>query len=366
MIAGLHVVGSGRPGNTKRWYIYAWRGGKQIGVRVGGPRPKALTAAEVNAYHAAKATAEAKPTNTVAALIRDYRVSPEWIKLADNTRRQWSTRLDRIEERWGEVPLDVMSDTRMKGRVIAWRDQAANTPREADVRVRVLRSLLEWGHLRGRVSFNAAKGIPALYANAQRAKIIWSDDEVSRFAAETPQHIADVVRLAALTGLRAADLAGLVWDEVHEKVIIRTALKKSRGRRREAVVPLVPAAHALLGELRSRKRAEGVNTVLVNFFGHPWTPSGLSTTVAREVKGLGIKADDGRKKHLHDLRGTFATALFEAGFTDDDAAEVLAWLPSQVASIRHHYVDRERHIVAMAERLIPALVKPVVKPALAG
>ena len=254
----------------------------------------------------------------------------------------------------------------MKGHVIAWRDKAADTPREADVRVRVLRSLLEWGHLRGRVSFNAAKGVPTLYKNGQRAAIIWAADEVERFASETPQHVGDIVRLAALTGLRAADLAGLRWDEITEDAIDRLALKKSRGRRRAAVVPLVPAARALLDELRSRRRRDGVGTVLVNSFGRSWTPDGLSSTVAAEIKRLDIRDSDGRKKHLHDLRGTFATALFEAGFTDEQAAEILAWSPSQVASIRHHYVDRRRYIMAMAKRLTPALVKPVVKPAMAG
>jgi integrase len=365
VIAGLHVVGSGRPGNTKRWYIYAWRGGKQIGVRVGGPRPKALTAAEVNAYHAAKAAVEAKPTNTVAALIRDYRASPEWMRLTPNTKKQWGYHLDRIEDRWGKVPLDVVGDPRMRAKVIAWRDERASTPRSADYQVGVLRSLLGWGLIRGRVASNAAQGVPKLYGGGERAEIVWEAKEVERFVAETPEHIGDIVRLAAITGFRAADLAALTWSEVKDNMIVREAEKKSRGKRRTAIVPLVGSAQALLAELRGRHRVDGVETVLVNSRGRPWSTDGLSGRVASAVKRLDIRADDGRLKHLHDLRGTLATKLFALGLNDGEVAEIVAWSPAQVASIRHHYVDRKRRIVALAERLEAAEVKRLVKQAAA-
>lgn len=364
-LAGVHTVKAGRPGTPIRWYIYAWRGGPRIGLRVGGTKPVALLATEESAYRTAKVAQVRQPVNTVSALTRDYRVSPEWAALADNTKKQWSRHLGLIESRWGNTALDVMADRRMVPYIIAWRDERAATPRAADYQVGVLRALLGWGLLRGRLSFNPAQNIPTLYKGADRAKIVWSAEEVSHFTKNAPQQLGDVVRLAAATGFRAADLAGLQWDEVEDCAINRTALKKTRGRRRNAVVPLTPATRSLLDELGNRRRADGVTSVLVNSFGQPWSAEGLSGSVAAEIKRLDIRHDDGRLKHLHDLRGTFATTLFAAGLSDEEAAEILAWSPSQVASIRHHYVDRERRIMAMAKRLEAAVVKPGVKPEVA-
>jgi integrase len=360
VITGLHIVRA-KTLKAQRWYIYAWRGGPRIGLRIGESKPLRLTADEVVAFYAAKAASQVKPTNTVAALIRDYRASPEWGALAKKTASQWGRHLDRIEERWGGVPLKVMSDRRMVPKVIAWRDEKSATPRTADYQIGVLRQLLTWGEVRGFISFNAAGNIPRLYRGACRALILWADEDVERFVSETAVHIGDIIRLATVTGFRAGDLAALTWDEVSETAICRTAEKRSRGQRRAAIVPLIPSAAALLDELRSRPRMPGVNTVLVNSLGRAWSVEGLSGTVSREVTRLNICHTDGRRKHLHDTRGTMATALFAAGLSDEEVAEVLAWSPKQVESIRHHYVDREQRIVAMAERLAVGAVKRGVK-----
>jgi len=351
MITGLHIVGSGRPGHTKRWYIYANRGGPRIGKREGGRKPTTLTPAEVSAYNAATAAAASQPKDTLGALIREYRASPEWRGLAITTQRNWSGHVGAIEERWGETPLDVISDRRMKRPIIKWRDEYADKPRTADYRVGVLRHVLQWGVERGYITYNPAQGIPTLYRGGQRAAIIWLDEDVERFVAKSPQHIGDIVRLGAVTGLRAADLAGLRWSEVEEDVISRTAEKRSRGKRRDAVIPILPRTRALLEELRTRHRAEGVDTVLVNSLGRSWSREGLSSTMSAHVKRIGLKAKDGRRKHLHDLRGTCATALFAAGLSNEQVADILAWSPSEVEGVRHLYVDRKERIVAVTKRL---------------
>lgn len=362
MIAGIHIVGGGRPQHTKRWYIYASRGGPRIGIRIGGPKPTSLTPNEVRAYSDLVAQSAAKPAHTVAALVRDYRASPEWSALEKTTKRQWSRHLGLIEERWGDTRLSIMSDRRMKKWIIAWRDERAHTPRTADYGVGVLRHLLQWGYERGRVEANVAQGIPALYRGGNRATILWSAEDVESFVKGSPQHIGDIVRLASVTGLRASDLAGLKWSDVGEHAIVRETGKKNRGKIRNAVIPLLGTTRVLLDELRNRYRAENVETVLVNSFGKSWSETGVSSTVSARIKLLDIRDRHGKTKHLHDLRGTFATALFTNGLSDEEAAEILAWSPTQVKSIRHHYVDRTERLVAVAKRLNGAVVKPVVKP----
>jgi len=121
-------------------------------------------------------------------------------------------------------------------------------------------------------------------------------------------------------------------------------------------MPRIPALDDLLIELRDRKRAEGVNTVLVNSFGRPWTGDGFGTSFNRVRDHAGIvhidpDTGEAKKKHIHDLRGTFCTKLILAGLTDHEAPEIMAWSPEQVAGIRRCYVDQRHVVVAIGERL---------------
>jgi hypothetical protein len=127
--------------------------------------------------------------------------------------------------------------------------------------------------------------------------------------------------------MRRADLVGVTLDEVTEHAIVRTALKKSRGRRRRAVVPLIPESKALVEALRARPRQPGVRNLLVNSLGLPWTPGSL-TQAFNQVRdaangGRGIVhpgnaelGEPDRKKHLHDCRGTFVTKLCRTNLTN--------------------------------------------------
>ena len=122
------------------------------------------------------------------------------------------------------------------------------------------------------------------------------------------------------------------------------------------MIPRIPALDELLDELMIRHRAQGVNTVLVNSFGKPWSGDGFGGSFGRVRDHAGIvhiDTDTGqaRPKHFHDIRGTFCTKLILAGLSDQDAAEIMAWSPEQVAGIRRCYVDQRHVVVAIGERL---------------
>jgi integrase len=264
VIKGLHTVRIRRPGKPTRWYVYAWRGGPRILAAV-GPKPPQIDAAALKAIAVDHEAQQPPDPKNLRSLVRAWRSlnparpsSPEWDALSAGTKKTWGSALDRIDEKWGETPLEIWNDPRMIAKVVAWRDTRAATPRAADIGVTVLRALLEFGRLRGRVTFNAAANIPQLYKNGQRAEIIWTDDDISRFTAKAielgQQHVVDGLRLASLTGLRRADLVTLTWSQVGEFAIVKKALKRSAGKRRHMTMPRIPALDALLEELRSRKR----------------------------------------------------------------------------------------------------------------
>lgn len=367
MIKGVHYVKIKRNGRLPRWYVYAWRGGPLVCKIVGKSKPR-MGRHELDFIKAALDSNTGVDPTTLLSLIRAWRSldphrpsSPEWERLSASTKRTWGSALNQIEEKWGETPLAVWNDPRMVAKVVTWRDSRAATPRAADFGITVLRALLEFGRLRGRVTINVAEKIPALYRNGQRAEIVWTDEDIEKFAEAAirlnrPQ-VLDGLRLAALTGLRREDLVTLTWDQVGEFAISKKALKRSAGKRRHATMPRIPALNALLEELRTRPRKPGVETVLVNSVGNPWSGDGFGGSFLRvrdeaNIAHVDTETGERKPKHLHDVRGTFCTKLLtETDLTDRDVADIMGWSPDRVASIRRVYVDQSRVIEAIGARL---------------
>jgi integrase len=354
--------------NRKRTkvYVYAYKGGPRVYVHEGPRKPKRLPPDALRKIAEAEESLATEPTHLTQHLIREWRRSGDWKRLEGSTRKVWGGHLDLIEQRWGQFPYTVWNDSRMAAKVVKWRDGRAATPRAADIGVTVLRAFLKWAKLNGFVTLNVATDIPQIAGSSDREEIVWTDDDMQRFAEKAieleREHIIDGLWLAALTGLRRADLVSLTFDHVGEFAVSKVALKKSRGRRRKATIPMTDQLATFLAEMRTRERAEGVNTVLVNSFGRPWSGDGFggSFNRIRDAAGIAHRDAEGkdRLKHLHDVRGTFCTFLItECDLTDEEAGEVLAWSPKRVGRIRRVYVDGARVVVAIGERIAARLAK---------
>ena len=343
-------------------YWYAWKGGPRLPGKPG-------SAAFVAAYNAAVADRKTPSTETLRSLASRYKGSPEFLKLSDKTRREWTRWLDRIMDDDPTSPLAIggltfkaLDDRRVKADLLDWRDQWADRPRSADYGIQVLSRLLSWGVGRGLLAINAAAGIEQLY-QSDRADQIWTADEVTRFAdaAKSPE-VGYIVRLACLTGLRREDLAQLCWSHVGDLAIVKPT-GKSRGRR-TAVVPLLDETQQLLKEIRTqqdRRHAELVAsaerkkrpappkplTVLSNTRGKPWSVDGLEHQVIDAKQAATPPID----KHLHDGRGSFATRLRKAGLTAPEIADILAWEEERVERLLATYVDRDSIVRGIAERI---------------
>ena len=359
LIVGLHFVVKQRLGKPPLHYVYAWRGGPLIAKREGGGKP-VLSTGEIKAALDAIERNAVPDSKTLSALVCEWERSPSWSNLAISTQKTWTSYMKQIVERWGQTPLTVWNDPRMKAKVVRWRDERAATPRGADLGVMVLRELLKFGCLHGRVLINVAEGIPTLYRNGQRVEIIWTEEDIDRFAFEAKRmdrhHVLDGLRLCAVTGLRREDLVTVSRSDVYDYAIVKRTLKTSRGRRRTASMPRIPELDLLLKELDTRQRADGVTTLLVNSRGQPWSGDGYGGSFNRVRDAAGIvftDPDTGEKKrkHLHDVRGTFATRLILSGLADVEVAEIMAWSIEKVSGIRRTYVDQSRAIVAIGERI---------------
>lgn len=348
------------------WYVYAWRGGPQIERFEQTKRPKLASKEWVKIHHAEEASRRDR-SKLVGGALTAFRRSTYWADLASSTQRTWGSALDRIEAKWGKVPLVLFDDPRMKAKIVAWRNTMASTPRTADISVSVLSRFLEWATLDGLLAVNVAKGVPTIHRSESRAPIIWTGADLEALKAVAQQPLRDAVDLAVLTGLRRADLVALRWDEVNDLAIYRTAAKRSRRKRFRVTIPRLPQLDHLLTALRERERRPGVETVLVNSFGKSWTGDGLNSSFydarkkANEGSGIWhrdrdpVTGEEHRtQKRLHDMRGTFATRIMahpKAKLTNREVADIMGWSPEQVEQIRKRYVDDTAIVVSITRRL---------------
>ncbi|MET3527190.1 tyrosine-type recombinase/integrase [Phenylobacterium koreense] len=172
-----------------------------------------------------------------------------------------------------------------------------------------------------------------------------------------------IVRLAALTGLRRADLLRLEWAHISDVAIQLTPLKTSRRRQpRRVIVPLLDETLALLKEIKEQQERRWTelagaamhkgtsappkpHTVLSNTRGRAWTKDGAEHQVLETKQKLGID------KHLHDCRGSFATRLRKAGATASEIADILGWTEARVERLLALYVDTDDVVRDFAERI---------------
>ena len=118
----------------------------------------------------------------------------------------------------------------------------------------------------------------------------------------------------------------------------------------------------MLNELSTRPRCPSAETLLVDDTGAPWAPDSLTRAVQviRDELGLvHLDHDDlddaglprARKKHFHDLRGTFITRLItQLDLSDVEIADIMGWSSERVSNIRKFYVDQGAYVAALVAR----------------
>lgn len=305
-----------------RSYYYAWRGGPRLDGEPG-------SAEFLASLEDARSPLAGLDRRKLSAWITLYKASPEWNDLAKSTKRRWAKWLDQIRADLGGHRVAALG--RPSGRAVIkhWRDKWRTTPRTADYGKQVLSRVLSFAVEEGAIAMNPCSGVSNLYS-VDRGDIIWEPGDIEKICAHTIVEIARAVRLAAWTGLRQGDLLALSWPHVGTHSIeMKTG--KSR-RRRAAIVPITGELRALLDGLPKHS-----TTVLVNSRRRPWK-SGFASSWNKAMLASGLKA---KGLHFHDLRGTFATNLYRAGFTVREIAETLGWTEERVERLIDRYVKRD-------------------------
>lgn len=336
-MAKVHIVT--KPLNSGiRYYVYAWRGGPCIHCQ--DHVYPVITQEILLKQHKARMAAQPPTKDGFIRVINAYRESPEFARLAESTQKEYSRWLDRAEERFGQVPVKFFDSRQIRGDIIEWRNLWADTPRAADMASMIMNILCGWALEQGMLNINVAAKIKNLH-QVNRSDMIWEGHHWTLWnATKVPPQLNDAIVFDSLTGLRLGDLVEVTWDEVGTNAIVRMT-NKGRRQNARAVIPILPDLRFWLEEKRKTAKAK---TILTNSRGEPWTTSGLKTVFQRNKP-------EGFDRTIHDLRGTFCTKLILAGLTDAECAMVMGWTSKRVAEIRARYVNEERVILHIADRL---------------
>lgn len=333
-LKGIHFVNYRQKDKRRKWQVYAWRGGPKI-MSAFGERKPALTPVAVEAFREAHEKRDAPAKDTFESLVQLYMTSPEFSGLADSTKREYRKWIKHALDRFKTAPLKLFSDSRMRGEILSWRDQWAHAPRQSHFAMQVLSRILNWGVQRGYLLHNPASNMPSLY-RANRADIIWTEEEIEAVTACMKPHVALAFRLAAWTGLARSDLVELRWDQVGELYIERARNKTNITQ----IIPIFDETRELLKQF-----PKTAVTVITNRSGKPYSFDGFSTAVDRAKRRADIEG-----KTLHDLRGTFATKLMSKNFSDTEIDEIMGWETGKSTRIRRRYISRKASVIAMVER----------------
>jgi Phage integrase family. len=305
-----------------QFYYYLGRGRGAVRLKGEPGSPEFL-----ESYQAARTPAQVLDKRRLKAWINLYR-QEKFGDLAPSTQRVWRRWLDEIEDYFGGLSVQLFDRPQIRRDITKWRDKWKATPRTADLGKQVLSRVLGYLVEQGELSNNPCVAIPNLY-HANRADIIWTDDDLAALLKVASPEVGWVARLAVLTGLRQGDLLRLRWDQISDThILVRTS--KSRNRR-TAVIDKGEALKELLAEIPRR-----APTVLTNSDGLPWKGFGSSWDKAMKRAGLGAKG-----LHFHDLRGTAATNFYKYGFTSREIADTMGWSHDKVDRIIQRYVSYE-------------------------
>lgn len=334
-------------------------------------------AAQLAAAYAAQNHRPEK-SETLADILHLYEASKKFTRKSDSTKSRERGPLEEIRKsRMGALPKKALASKGARPAIEKWRDEIGETQglRAADIRIGLISKALSWAVQEGLVPANPAYGIEHLH-DSDRSDIIFLSKDLEAFEAEArarrrknlkkgtaePEDTPTIVLallLVCFTGLRREDICLLTWKSVGENVIQVKPLKSVRRARtsrrsrdvRPANIPITPELRAVLNKCDPGDGKRGP-WVLTSTNGGRFTPSGLTSSFIKVRDAANIVDEDGRKKRLHDARGTFVTNMRANGFSVDDIAEMVGWSKGEVDKIAKKYLDAERIAVMRIERIL--------------
>lgn len=342
-LKGINTVRKRRQDGSEVVYRYLGKGGPRLEGEPGSPEFMA-------SYYAAAATAVQPRRDQLNYLFDEYMKAPEFTDLKPSTRKHYTSRINAIIERFGDMPIKLLKDRAVRRVFLEWRDEVGKTaPRQADLGIAVFARVLAWAFHEGLAPAHPLERTRRLHRGNRRDKI-WSEEDEARFYDKAPEHFHLPVKLALWTGQRRGDLLALTWAS-YDGARIRFLQGKTGARVSIPVAEkLKYALDAAKVRLDASEEALQSQPILTNSYGEAWSDTGFSASwrkacQAAEIEGL----------TFHDLRGTAVTRLARAGCTVPEIASITGHKMTDVhAILQTHYLHLDDEIADAAIKKLEA------------
>jgi integrase len=243
---------------------------------------------------------------TVAALVRSYKRSADYLALRMTTKTGYDSRLRMIEDAHGHRTLSGMTRQGVESKILG---PFADRPGQRLAILKMLRVLIRHAIEVGQLATDPTAGIRRPRGEEIRA---WTEQEIATFEARWPLGTRERTAFALhlYTGQRRSDVHRMTWSDVQDGTV-RVIQQKTGAR---LAIPIHPE---LARVLAAAERSHVV--ILATAYAKPFTVDGFSSFMRdaiREAKlPLGCQP--------HGLRKAAGRRLAEAGCTANEIMAVL-------------------------------------------
>jgi len=274
---------------------------------------------------------------TFAEVIRKYRASHKFLKLAVSSQKHWGYLLSIAELHLGAYSVDQIGPPEVQAFLDGFSDRLAQQ-RSAKAAIKavekfaIVRRLLPWPVTTGTEAPGSDGGHEP-----------WTDDQVELAERESRPHISQIITLSVNTGQRNSDVIKMRWTdlEVFEGRMGINVIQKKTGVR-----IWIPLTQKLADALEQWERRPGFIALKEN--GMPWERHQATLQWARErdtkpalapLKAAGLV--------LHGLRATAVVRLRRAGATTGQIKDMVGMSEPMVGRYCRMSVQRENALAAV-------------------
>jgi len=304
-------------------YYYAWRGGPRLRHEPGSPE-------FILGYERALSERRLPDSSVFKSIIADYLTSADFTCLRERTKADYQKHIATIEVAFGDLPTPALTDPKVTGEFLRWRDSIGG--RQGDYAWSVLMLILAHGRTVGMTSYRPPGHIKRLY-EADRSDKIWEANHIDAFMAVAPEPLQWALVFATETAQRQGDLLRLPWSSFDGEHIRLTPSKSITRKKPKGRLAKIPISSLLRGVIEKLPRVSPV--MLTNGRGRPWHGNSFrkawgAATTKSGVVGL----------TFHDLRGTAVTRLSEDGCSPQEIATYTGWSLRDVQTMLDRYLAR--------------------------
>ena len=274
--------------------------------------------------------------DTVAAVIRAYRLDEEFTALAEKTRESYGQNLDVIERWAGDKHVRAVTPKAVKAFKLSMRA----TPYKANAVIGMIRILYGFAYREGLIELNPAHRFKR-YTVRPRSQV-WEPEIELAFSEAAVQagrrSLMVALALSIYAGQRETDVLAMKWSQYDGA---RLHVTQSKTGERVAVPVLRP--------LKAILDATGKTSTFVVVNEHTSKPYAMNTFVGdfgRMLEAIGQKG----QLQFRDARRTSVVRMFAAGLSYEEISDVTGHRIEACREIVETYLPRGR-------RLTPASIE---------